>query len=152
MSQAVNENPTIEEQTALYGKGRRVIDQVSAETALMQRQANSRLTATLTTLLHRLRRYVEVVPMMEDDKLPEHDVVWMSYPGDGSFEDNPAQAILQALKEHPELWAQAIPDDCCIVPRAHLKVLAGELATESMMLQGASLIEGHASREMAKRK
>jgi hypothetical protein len=38
------------------------------------------------------------------------------------------------------------------VPRAHLKVLAGELATESMMLQGASLIEGHASREMAKRK
>ena len=26
MSQAVNENPTIEEQTALYGKGRRVID------------------------------------------------------------------------------------------------------------------------------
>lgn len=119
----------------------KVVDQVTAQTALMERQANSRLRASMTMLLHRLRRYIQVVPMMEDDKLPEHDVCWVSWPGSGRYDDCPEHVIQQALKESPELWAHAIPEDCCIVPRAHLKVLGGELTAESMMLHGAGLVE-----------
>ncbi len=82
---------------------------------IMADQSRHRLRAALDHLLYRLKDFVEVRPMMEDDKLPEHDVVWVTYP-----ERDPGKAILDANKAHPELWCDALPAGVVIVPRSML--------------------------------
>lgn len=89
--------------------------------------------------------------MMEDDKLPEHDVVWVAYPGRGGYEDGPEQVILQALKESPELWMQAFPVECCIVPRGMLEKQLGRDVAEVLASYGENAVLNHAARLRAER-
>jgi hypothetical protein len=84
-------------------------------TQIMADQSRHRLRAALDHLLYRLKDFIEVRPMMEDDKLPEHDVVWVDY-----HERGPAKTILDANKAHPELWRDALPEEVVIVPRKML--------------------------------
>lgn len=117
-----------------------------SETAMpiLGMDSRARLAGTMHRLLHRLRRYVEAVPMMADDKMPEHRVTWVSYPGSGGYEDGPEQVILQALKEHPELWLQAVPAECCIVTRRALERDVGREAAEIIAGYGENAVLHHA--------
>lgn len=96
-------------------------------------------------LLYRLRQYVEVRPLHEDDDtMPEHDVMWVQpFGGKG-----PARDVMQAIAEHPELWAHALPKDVCVVPR---RVLERSLKIQPELIEvlndeGMNIVAGHAAR------
>jgi hypothetical protein len=111
-------------------------------TAIMAVHSRTRLRAAMHHLLYKLKAFVEVRPMMEDDKLPEHDVVWVEYPDRG-----PAKAILDANKAHPELWRDALPADVVIVPRKMLeKVGLHSDVIDGMAGHGNYLVEAQAAR------
>jgi len=110
--------------------------------AIMADQSRHRLRAALDHLLYRLKAFVEVRPMMEDDRLPEHDVVWVDY-----IERGPAKTILDANKAHPELWRDALPEDVVIVPRKML-AQAGLTADviDALAGYGAQMVAAKAAR------
>jgi hypothetical protein len=86
---------------------------------------------------------------MEDDRMPEHDVVWVSY--DALANGCPEELILQAIREEPALWLQAVPVECCIIPRAVLeKAVSGPVA-EALLSYGEAAIFNHAARKRAER-
>lgn len=112
------------------------------ETAVMASQKDHRLRAAMHGLLHRLRRFVRAIPMTPYGELPEHDIVWMDELECG----NPARTILDANKMHPELWSEALPQECCIVHRETLKKYVGADATEYMESHGANAVAEQAAR------
>lgn len=102
-----------EDLTTLLGTER-----TDMETAVMARQRNNALTAALDYLLRDLRRFMRAYPRTADSEMPDHDMVWVEQPGNG-----PARVILDAIKANPALWADALPSEVCIVPRAALETL-----------------------------
>ncbi len=111
------------------------------QTALMAAQQDIRLRYGMERLLHGLRRFVGVYPIREDDKMPEHDVVWMV-----EHKDSPQQTILEAIKSTPELWAPAIPTECCVVNREMLRKFVGADMAEYMEGIGANAVDNQAAR------
>jgi hypothetical protein len=116
------------------------------ETALMEHQATSRLRYAMDRLLHRLRPYIRAYTRTPDVKMPEHKLAWVTMAGSGGYDDSPAQVISAAIEEHPELWAHAIPEECCIVHRKTLEEYAGSAAAEMMADHGAAIVADRAFR------
>ncbi len=112
-------------------------------TALMTSQIDNRLRCAMERLLHRLRKFVEARPMLEDYAMPPHDVVWITY-----LEDGPARAILDAIKANPELWRPSLPAEVCIVPKAMLEQLVGAGALHTLEGYGAMMISQAASKAL----
>lgn len=119
--------------------------ELTATEALLERQATSRLHAAMSMLLHRLRDHVQVYPMHQDDKMPEHDVVWVDTILPDNGVDGPGKTILDALKMHPELWAHAVPSEVCIVPRRELTKLLGNDAVEVLSMHGEAMVANDAA-------
>lgn len=136
--------------SGIYGCGEKPIEMPATATAIMQDQADKRLRSAMDRLLYKLRGWVSVYPMMEDDRLPEHDVQWWA----GADGKGPQADILAAIRENPALWAHAVPEECCIVPKAMLKQVAGTvlgvLGTADMVEvlagHGAHIVEAYAAR------
>lgn len=102
-----------------------------------------RLRFAVDRLLDALRDWVRVYTRSEEDmaKLPDHDVVWVTESDEG-----PGKVILDAIKMHPELWAGAIPDQCCIVHRETLRKYVGADAAEYMASGGTVTVADQAAR------
>ena len=111
------------------------------ETATIAHQNNQRLRAATHGLLYRLRRFVRAVPMAPDGDLPAHDIVWMT-----EAERGPNETITEMIKAHPALWAEALPQECCIVHRETLKKYVGDDAAQYMASHGANAVENQAAR------
>src|SRR5262249_50453234 len=114
----------------------------TAATAIIEAQANHRLRYAMDHLLHNLRKWVRIYPMRETDIMPEHDIAWMT----GVSGDGAGPIVLEAIKMHPELWADAIPVECCIVHRETLKKYLGADAAEYLAAHGAHAVETKAAR------
>lgn len=131
-------------------------DQSLTATALMQRQENRELRVAMERLLHDLRPFMRAYPRNNDEKMPEHDHVWITFAGFGKELDNPGATILAAIKANPALWAEAIPDECCIVPKDMLKRVIGTsppvgldcdaLLLEGLVHHGTHLVENQGAR------
>ena len=95
-------------------------------------------------LLHDLRDWVRVYTRHEADmeKLPELDLAWVT----GVSGNGPEETILEAVKANPELWAAAIPAECCIVHRKTLEKYVGADAAEYMAGYGATAVADQAAR------
>lgn len=121
---------------------------VTPTAAVIAHDNPARRVAT-ARLLHRLRAFMAAYPVHEDDPMPEHDVVWMAYPDGG-----PESTILDAIKANPALWAHALPEEVCIVPKDMLKRIAATAMgvgrtsdmVEALAHHGAHLVEQHAAR------
>ena len=105
------------------------------------RQSNNRLRYAMDRLLHRLLRFVGPYPIREGDTMPEHDLQWMAEIG-----SDPAGTILDAIRMHPELWAEALPQECCIVRRDMLAKYVGADAVEALASYGANAVDNQAAR------
>ena len=114
----------------------------TVQTAIMAAQNDTRLRAAMFRLLHGLERCMGVYPFHQDDKMPEHRVVWMTEIGPRG----PDGTILDAIKMHPELWAHALPEDCCIVPRKLLEKYLSADAVEALAGYGAHAVDNQAAR------
>lgn len=110
-------------------------------TEMMQDQASRRLQIALVRLFDGLRKFVRVHPIHRDEKMPEHDVVWVD-----EFKSGPAQTLRDAIAQSPELWAHAIPDGYCIVQRDMLTKYLGADAAEALAGYGAVAVDNHAAR------
>ena len=114
---------------------------ITATMALLEMDSRARSARTVTVLLDRLRRYMRAIPAAPDRDMPEHDVVWVaSVSRQDQIYDSPEQTILEAIRQHPELWATAVPPECCIVPRQALTEYLGPLVTEAMEQHGENLV------------
>lgn len=111
------------------------------ETAVMAQQKDKQLHAAMHGLLHRLRRFVRAMPMTPDGDLPEHDIVWMT-----EIDHSPNGTIIEMIKAHPELWADALPQECCIVHRETLRRHVGSDVAEYMESCGTNAVANHAAR------
>jgi len=112
------------------------------KTATMASQEDRHLRAAMHRLLHRLRRFVAVYPMKMDDKMPEHDLVWVAGVGDG---ESPEREILDAIKSNPVLWQHALPEEVCLVPRKSLERLGiTSEAIETLAYMGESIVASNA--------
>lgn len=113
--------------------------------AVREAQFENERQAAMGLLLYRLRQYVEVCPLHnDDDTMPEHDVMWVQPFGD----KGPADEVMQAIAEHPELWVHALPREVCVVPR---RVLERALKiqpefVEALNGEGMNLVTNHAAR------
>lgn len=111
-------------------------------TALREQERDNRLRPAMQRLMHNLREWVRVYPMRQDDAMPEHDVNWVS----GLSGQGPERAVLDAISEAPELWAHALPAQCCIVHWETLKKYVGADAAEYMAMHGSNAVENQAAR------
>jgi hypothetical protein len=111
-------------------------------TATMATQADSRKRYAFDHLLHRLCKFMHAYPRVMDDKMPDHDIVWM----DEIERGGPAQTIRDAIKMHPEMWVEALPQECCIVHRETLKKYVGADAAEYMESHAANAVANQAAR------
>ncbi|MCY0148293.1 hypothetical protein OEG84_11375 [Hoeflea sp. G2-23] len=110
--------------------------------AMMKDQKRTALEAAMHHILHRMRRFMRAYPARQEDKMPEHDLVWVSeINGEG-----PALEILEANKCNPALWLDAIPAGVCIVPKSALKSagLSDEMV-EYFALMGSATVANHAA-------
>lgn len=115
----------------------------TATEVLKDRARENELGHALAHLLDSLREWIRVYPFEEGVDLPAHDVVWVdSVTGDGG----PGRAILQAIKMYPELWAEAIPPECCIIRREALEALTNKDVAAALALHGEAAVENSAYR------
>lgn len=111
-------------------------------TQVAENERNNRLRYAMDRLLYKLRDWVRVYPMLESDSMPRHDVAWNT-----GIDGGPVPDILEAIKMHPEMWADAIPKECCIVSRQMLaKLLSNEDVVEALAAHGAHLVDLQALR------
>ena len=118
---------------------------MATATEIMADQSKQRqLRGAMDRLLHKLRGWVRVYTRLEEDmdKLPDLDTAWVV----GVDGDGPQKAILDAIKMHPDLWAEALPAECCIVHRETLKKYVGNDAAEYMAAHGANAVTNQAAR------
>lgn len=103
-----------------------------------------RLRFAMDRLLHSLRDWVRVYTRSEEDmaKLPDHDIAWVT----GVSGEGPGKVVLDAIKMTPELWAGAVPTNCCIVHRETLTKYVGADAAEYMAGAGTAAVEDQAAR------
>ena len=100
-------------------------------TEMLEERPSRELQIALIRLFEGLRHFVRVHPIRQQDKLPEHDIVWVD-----ELSSGPAQTLRDAIGASPALWAHALPAECCIVPISSLKKLIGEDGTEALGLAG----------------
>ena len=107
---------------------------------MLQAQFDNQLRFAMNRLLHNLRKYIHVYAMRPNIEMPEHNPVWIR-----DMDRGPENEILDAIKANPELWRNAVPEECCIVPR---KTLVGFGVTpnhiEHLEAIGASIIDARA--------
>ena len=117
-------------------------DTIDAKTATQQYESTREVRYAMDRLLYALKEFVRVYPVDEADKLPEHDVRFATGIGKG-----PETVIVDAIKQNPELWLHALPDDVCIVPKS---VLSGQyysgVNAEFLSDMGIDRVRNHASR------
>ena len=116
----------------------------TATEIMADQSSQRRLRYAMDRLLHKLRDWVRVYTRLEEDmdKLPDLDTAWVV----GVDGDGPQKTILDAIKMTPELWAGAVPPQCCIVHRETLKKYVGADAAEYMAGAGAAAVEDQADR------
>lgn len=111
-------------------------------TQIMADQSRHRLQATMHRLLHRMKQFVRVYPLVMDDTLPDHDIIWET-----TIDGGPDRALLDAIKSNPLLWREALPSDVVIVPRKMLeKVGLHSDVIDAMAGHGNYLVEATAAR------
>jgi hypothetical protein len=113
----------------------------ATQTAALESLVRRRIASAMDRLTNALKRYLRAYPMLEGDKMPEHDLVWVT----GS-DGGPERVILEALKATPELWLQALPPEVCIVPREALKSLGLDEDVVALLAEkGAYIVDAHAA-------
>lgn len=95
------------------------------------------LAPILNRLLHSLKGWVRVYPRSGDAEMPDHDVVWVT--------DAAERAIRDAIAQNPVLWAHAVPENCCIVPRHRMEAIVGNVVTEMLIHEGVAHIQNAAA-------
>lgn len=118
------------------------MEQTDIETASIAEQRDNATHAAIQRLLHNLRQFMRAYPMRADAEMPEHDLVWVA----GIDGSSPDKTIMDAISKRPELWAHALPDDVCIVPREQLEKLTGPDAADIIDATGKNLVLRHALR------
>lgn len=116
-------------------------DAEQTATAIRESQQNNRLRFAMDRLFYKLKRYVRVYGRTPDDRMPDHDIAWETH-----IDHGPETAILNAIKMHPELWAEAVPSECCIVHRETLKKYIGADAAEYLAHHGVAAVAAQAAR------
>lgn len=86
-------------------------------TQIMEARRDHARDGAMARLLHDLKEFMRAYPRNEQAEMPDHDLVWV----DHILTCGAAKTIIDAINAHPELWADAIPEDVVIVPRALLK-------------------------------
>lgn len=114
---------------------------IKTATAFIEAQTKQGADRAVKLLLRRLHPFVRAYARTPDVEMPEHDLVWMDEIGSG-----PGKTILAAMKTHPELWAEALPEECCIVPRAMLEKIAGADMAAILAGYGASAVQNQSAR------
>jgi hypothetical protein len=110
--------------------------------AVRETQSRHRLCYALDRLLHNLRPFVRAYLMHPGEELPEHRLVWITEMARG-----PESTILDAIKASPEMWRDAVPAECCIVPRDMLqRVVGDDTICEALEHHGAHLVANQAAR------
>jgi len=126
-------------------------NRITAAEAALLRDREHRTRAALYSLLSDLKDFVEVVPRCEQERMPEHAIVWMT-----GINSGPGPAIESAIKSHPELWLHALPEDVCLVPRHALKKMGlSDDVAEYLKADGEARVAAHAASylyEMQERK
>lgn len=112
-----------------------------AITATEAASIDRRLRPAMMRLFDSLRQYVRVYTRTPNEIVPEHDIVWETHIGHG-----PERTLLDAIKMAPEMWAEAVPSECCIVHRETLKKYVGADAAEYMAGHGQAAVESQAAR------
>ena len=107
-------------------------------TALLQGRSS---VAVTFALLRSLEKFITVYPRDEKVTIPECSVAWET-----TLECGPMDAVRDAIAMCPELWAHAVPEECCIVPRAVLARLLGEDTMEAMAQHGVHMVGTKANR------
>lgn len=118
-------------------------DQTTPQTALAIHQSLKHQEARLAveTLLRRLKKFVMVMPCNSDAEMPMYDIRWAT-----EYDDGPEKAIHEAVRLFPQLWADALPETVCIVPRSDLKNigLSDDLIKRLASL-GGHLVHAHSA-------
>lgn len=132
-----------------------------AVTAIDELFRSRRTLWAIQKLLYGLEEFVEVrgsdaeADAALKDMTAKHDlfVEWMT-PVEG--ERGPLAVIKNVLREHPELWVAAMPEEVCIVPRALLKTVcdavpllpglgdASYIRPEMLETHGNAIVDGYA--------
>jgi hypothetical protein len=113
-------------------------------TGILEAHSRSQLRHAVQRLLHRLKPFVRVYPKTMDDKMPDHDIAWVT-----GVDGGPEQTIADALICTPELWAAALPKEVCIVPREALSSVAGgPEAVDYLSGLGASIVSTHGAKRL----
>jgi hypothetical protein len=116
-------------------------ERTDMETAVMAQQRNYALEAAMHRLLHDLRQFMRAYPRTADAEMPDHKMVWVDLPDRGA-----ARVILDAIKANPVLWADALPSEVCIVPRAALETLTKEpYHADYIVSMGESMVANRAA-------
>lgn len=112
-------------------------------TIAAQSVSRSRIAAAMHALFDNLRPFMRAYAATEAEQkaLPELDLVWVT-----GVDGGPDMVLHEAIRSTPELWAAAVPDECCIVPRDVLRALIGADAGDGLSMQGAAMVENYAAR------
>lgn len=112
-------------------------------TIAAQSASRSRIAAAMHAMFDNLRPFMRAYAATEaaQKDLPELDIVWVT-----GVDGGPDVVVQGAIRSHPELWASAVPDECCIVPRDVLRALIGKDAADGLSMQGAAMVENYAAR------
>lgn len=112
-------------------------------TMVAQSASRHRIAAAMHALFDKLRPFMRAYARTEAGQkdLPELDMVWVT-----GVDGGPEVVLQGAIRSHPELWAAAIPDECCIVPREVLRTLIGSDAADGLAMHGAAMVENYATR------
>jgi hypothetical protein len=121
----------------------------ATQKAALESQVRHRIAGAMDRLMDGLKRYMRAYPMLQDDQMPEHDLVWVTE----GVDDGPERVILEAMKATPELWLHALPPEVCIVPRKSLETLGlNEDIVGLLVEQGAYMVDAYAAMPQKPRK
>ncbi len=114
----------------------------TATQILLREQADRQKNYAMKTLLIRLERWTRAIPFAEGDEMPDHRVHFMTEPDEG-----PGKTIDDAIKSNPSLWADALPRDVVIIPKASAKQLGiSDDILEYLASMGQNIVDTHAAR------
>lgn len=116
---------------------------MSTATLIAQSESKSALRAAMQRMFHDLRDFVRVYARTEEEQktLPDLDVVWAS-----GIEEGPDGIVMDAVKSCPDMWAEALPSECCVVPRAMLRKMVSVAEADVLEAYGAAMVNDAAAR------
>jgi hypothetical protein len=111
-------------------------------TQIMQSETRVAMASGMDRLFHNLRRFLRAYARTEEQQktLPDLDIVFAV-----GVDDSPEDAVLDAIRTCPEMWASAVPPECCIVSRKTLQRIVGESATAALAMEGDAMVRTAAS-------